>query len=202
MRRETRRRRLLDLGTTFMVLAAAGLLVESRVLPAWRASRIVEVGERLPDELRVRSLVADDTLDVDAALPTMLLFFRSDCPACDRALPAWRRLVRVGGGRVRSLAVALEPPGPALAWVRRELPAALAVRPERPEELLRRLAVRRVPTTLLVGSRGRLRYRREGVPGAVDGDSLLALAGIRPPGSGVRPRLPGRPPDGEARPGR
>lgn len=202
MCREIRRRRLLDLGTAFMVLTAAGLLVESRVLPAWRASRIVEVGERLPDDLTVRSLVAEDTLDVDAALPTLLLFFRSDCPACDRALPAWRRLVRVGGSRIRSLAVALEPPGPALAWVRRELPAALAVRPERPEELLRRLAVRRVPTTLLVDRRGRLRYRREGIPGAAEVDSLLALTGIRPSASVGRPRLRGRARNGEARPGR
>lgn len=196
------RQRTMDLATGLLLLAAAGLLVESRVLPAWRASRVLEPGDAVPDGLGVRSLVAGDTLVVDAAMPTLLVFFRSDCPACERTAPVWRRLVDRGGGRLRSLAVGLEPDASALAWVRRELPAALAVRPVGTGELLHRLGVRRVPSTLLVDAGGRLRYRGEGVPGAAEVDSVLALVGVRPPLSVVRPRRPGREPDGEARPER
>lgn len=174
-----RHRRLVDAGTGLMLLAAAWLVVEDRVVPAWRAARVVEVGGRVPAGLRVRSLAAGDTLPVAGATPTLLLFFRSDCPACARTAGAWRRLLARAGGGVRPLAVGLEPAGPALAWVRSRLPGALAVRPLEPADLLHRLAVRRVPSTLLVGPSGRLLYRRGAVMGRADVDSLLALAGAR-----------------------
>lgn len=177
----TRRQRLMDLGTAAMVVAAAALVAEDRVVPAWRASRVVEPGERVPAGLSVRSLAAGDTLRVDAAVPTLLLFYRSDCPACGRAAPAWRRLVDRGGGRLRALAVGLEAEEPALAWVRTELPRALGVRPVAPREFLGRLRVRRVPTTMLVGADGRLLHRRSGVPTAADVRRLLVLAGARAP---------------------
>ncbi len=179
-----RRHRIMDLGTVLLVLTAAALVVESRALPAWRASRVVEVGEEVPDGLRVRSLASGDTLAVRASMPTLLLLYRSDCPACGRALPAWRRLVARSGGGVRPLAVALEPEAPALAWVRSELPRALGVRPLDRGGFLRRLAVRRVPTTMLVGADGRLLHRRSGIPGPRDVDRLLALAGARAPSGG------------------
>lgn len=180
----TRRHRLMDLGTALMVLAAAALVAEDRLLPAWRASRVVEVGERVPADLRVRSLATGDTLPVRGSMPTLLLFYRSDCPACGRAVPAWRRLVARAGGRVRPLAVGLEAEEPALAWVRSELPRALAVRPVDPEDFLHRLAVRRVPSTLLVGADDRLLHRRSAVPSRAEVDTLLALAGARPPPTG------------------
>lgn len=177
----TRRHRMMDLGTALMVLAAVALVVEDRLLPAWRASRVVEVGEAVPDGLRVRTLASGDTLTVAASMPTLLLFYRSDCPACARAAPAWRDLVARAGGRLRPLAVGLEDEGPALAWVRSKLPRSLGVRPLAPDDFLHRLAVRRVPSTLLVGADDRLLYRRSAVPTAAVVDSLLALTEVRAP---------------------
>lgn len=176
-----RRLRLLDLGTALMALSAVALVAEDRLLPAWRESRVVEPGERVPAELAVRALAAGDTLALAAAAPTLLLFYRSDCPACARALPAWRRLVDRGGGRLRALAVGLEEETAALAWVRAELPRALGVRPVEPTRFLDRLGVRRVPTTVLVGADDRLLHRRSGVPTAAEVRRLLALAGARAP---------------------
>lgn len=176
-----RRHRLMDLGTALMVAAAVALVAGDRLLPAWRASRVVEPGDRVPAALAVRTLAAGDTLAVAAATPTLLLFYRSDCPACRRALPAWRRLVDRGGGRLRTLAVGLEGDGPALAWVRAELPGALGVRPVDRPGFLRRLGVDRVPTTMLVGADDRLLHRRAGVPTAADVRRLPGLAGARAP---------------------
>lgn len=176
-----RRFRLLDLGTALMVVAAAALVVEDRLLPAWRATRVVEPGERVPVHLSVRALATGDTLAVTAGTPTLLLFYRSDCPACERAVPGWRRLVDRGGGRLRTLAVGLEDEATALAWVRAELPRALGVRPVEAPDFLRRLRVRRVPTTMLVGADGRLLYRRSAVPTPAEVRRLLVLAGLRAP---------------------
>jgi len=166
-----------DLGTGLMLLAAIVLLVGDRLRPAWRSARAVEVGGLVPTGLQVRSLAAGDTLSVAGNGPTLLLFFRSDCPACARNLEAWRELLARAGDRVRPLAAGLEPPAPALTWVRERLPRALAVRPVEPSDLLGRLAVRRVPATLLVGPGGRLLFRRDGVLGPAGLDSLLVLAG-------------------------
>ena len=177
MRTGSRQRRAVDLGTGLMLLAALALLVGDRLGPAWRSARAVEVGGLLPAGLRVRSLAAGDTLSVAGAGPTLLLFFRSDCPACARNLGAWRTLLARAGHRVRPLAAGLERPSPALAWVRERLPRALAVRPLEPSDFLARLAVRRVPATLLVGPGDRLLFRRDGVLAPADLDSLLVLAG-------------------------
>lgn len=176
-----RRQRLLDLGTALMVVAAAALVAEDRLLPAWRAARVVEPGERVPAHLSVRALATGDTMAVVAGVPTLLLFYRSDCPACERAAPGWRRLVERGGGRLRTLAAGLEEEEAALAWVRAELPRALGVKPVGGADFLRRLRVRRVPTTVLVGADGRLLHRRSAVPTAAEVRRLLVLAGVRAP---------------------
>lgn len=180
---DTRRRhqRLLDAGTVILLVGAAAVAARGRLPTAWRSSRVVEVGQTVPRELRLAGLATGDTITASASMPTLLLFFRSDCAACDRTLPAWRRLLARAGPRLRPLAVGLEPPPAALAWVRSELPDALAVRPLEPDDLLERLAVRRVPATLLIGPRGRLLYRRTGVLAAGEVDSVRALAGPRAP---------------------
>lgn len=179
MERPRRRHRMMDLGTALMVLAAAALLVESRLLPAWRARGIVEVGDRVPGELAVEVLATGDTLALRAGTPTLLLIFQSDCPACARAVPPWRRLLARSGTRVRALAVGLERKASALAWVRAKLPRALGARPLDAPSFLRRLAVGRVPATILVGPDDRLLHRRGGVPTAFAVDSLSELAADR-----------------------
>lgn len=181
MAARARRHRLVDLATAAMALAAVAVAAGSRMPAAWRGSDTLEVGDRAPAGLRVRTLPAGDTLAVAGGMPTLLLFYTSDCPACARAVSPWRRLLARSGPGVRPLAVGLEEEGPALAWLRSELPRALAVRPLQPAGFLERLGVERVPTTLLVGRGGRLLHRRVGVPTPAVVDRLLVLAGARAP---------------------
>lgn len=179
-----RRHRLVDLGTAAMALVAVAVAAGGRLPPAWTDAGALEVGDRVPSGLRVRTLPAGDTLTVAGGMATLLLFYASDCPTCARTVPVWRRLLARAGAGVRPLAVGLEEEGPALVWARSELPRGLTVRPLEPEAFLRRLGIERVPTTLLVGTRGRLLDRRVGVPTPAGVDRLLALAGVRVPRDG------------------
>lgn len=165
------RRRLegwLNGATALLLVAAAGLLVHDRLLPAWRARQVVEVGERVPEDLGLLTLAARDTLRLGRMRPSLILLFQSTCPACTRNLPAWRRLVEERPAGVRSLAVGLEAEDDALRYVREELPRALATRPLDTGRMTRILGVEAVPTTLIVAGDGRLTWRRTGVLGEAD----------------------------------
>lgn len=184
-----RRDRILDVGTGLVLLLALALVVDARVLPAWRASTAVEVGERVPADLTFRALASGEPVSLGHDAPTLLLVYRSDCPACRRLAPRWRALTADVRPEVRVFAVALEPAEPALAYARRELTGALAVRPESRERFLRIAAVEAVPTTLYLDRRGRLRVRRTGELSDHDVSVLLDAAGVRP-GRADRPTLP------------
>ena len=172
-----RRRLLLDAGTALTLALAVALLVEARVLPAWRARSVVAVGEEVPADLGFTALATGDRFELDRGLPTLLLVFRSDCPACRAVAPRWRELGRsVMGGGARVLAVGLEPAATALPYAREQLPGALAVLPRSRERFLRVLDVATVPATLLVDAEGRLRFRREGTTTAVDAVELRRIA--------------------------
>lgn len=178
--------RILDLGTGLVLALALALVVEARVLPLWRASQVVEVGERMPRDPGFLALGTGEPVALGHGVPTLLLVFRSDCPACGRLAPTWRALageLRPGG---RALAVALEPPGPALAYVRRRLAPALAVRPEERERFLRIADVRAVPTTLWVDGDRRLRFRHTGELAGRDLAALRELAASTLPSSDRR----------------
>lgn len=176
-RRPGGREAWLNAATVLLLVVAAGLLVRDRVLPAWRARQVVEVGETAPDDLALLALASGDTLRLGDLRPSLLLFFQSTCPACARNLPAWRRLVDRRPAGVRSLAVGLEPPAAALRYVREEIPDALGLRPREPGRTTRILGVEAVPSTLIVGPRGRLLWRRTGV--LSDRDVRRALATAR-----------------------
>lgn len=156
------RDRILDLGTGLVLVLALALVVEARLLPAWRARAAVEVGERFPPDLTFRALATGEPISLGHGAPTLLLVYRSDCPACRRLAPTWASLADGLRPRVRVFAVALEPAEPALAYARRRLDPALAVRPASRERFLRIAAVRAVPTTLYVDGGRRLRFRRTG----------------------------------------
>ena len=161
-------KRLLDAGTALVLVAALALLVEARVLPAWRARAVVELGERVPMDLGFAALATGDRIQLDRGLPTLMLVFRSDCPACAAVAPRWRTLTGGMSPGVRVLAVGLESAATALPYARRQLPDALAVAPRDRERFLRVLDVSAVPATLLVDAGGRLRFRRQGT--ATDAD--------------------------------
>lgn len=153
----------LNAATALLLVVAAGLLARDRLLPAWRAGQVVEVGESAPEDLALVSLASGDTLRLGALRPSLLMFFQSTCPACTRNLPAWRRLTEERPPGVRTVAVGLEPAAPALAYVREEMPRALGTRPLDSGRATRVLGVEAVPTTLLLAADGRVIWRRSGV---------------------------------------
>ena len=179
MARSTRDR-LLDAGTGLLLTVVLVLLVRERVLPAWRARQAVEVGHNVPGELAFEALASGDTITAPSAARTLLLVLQSSCPACRAMVPGWTDLVRRRDPSVRVLAVALEAPEPGLAYVRARLPDALAVRPLSTESFLRRLAIRAVPTTVVIDRDRRLRYRRSGLLDDVEATALLQLVEPEP----------------------
>lgn len=172
--------RLLNGATAVVLVLAAALFVRDRVLPAWRAREVVEVGERIPDDLRLVTLASGDTVRLQRMRPSLLLWFQSTCPACERNLPAWRRLLAERPRTVRVAAVGLEDPVPALAYVREHLPEALAVGAADRARATRLMGVEAVPTTQLVGPDGRLLWSASGMLTVGDVERALRRASGSP----------------------
>lgn len=182
--------RALDAGTWLLLLVGLAFLVRDRLVPAWEASRRVAVGEAVPDELRLMSLASGDTLaPASPGVPTVYLIFQSTCPACERNLPAWRRLLEAVPG-ARALALGLEEAGTALDYVRANLPEALAVDAVDRNAFVRRLQVSVVPTTLAVDDRGVLTRRVDGVLSADAVEALVPALESEGPDDGKGLRLP------------
>lgn len=191
------RERWLNGATAVVLVLAAALFVRDRVLPAWRARQVVEIGERAPESLSLVTLATGDTVRLGRLRPSLLLWFQSTCPACGRNLPAWRRLVAERPPEVRVAAVGLEDAVPALAYVREELPEALAVRTGDRARATRIMGVEAVPTTQLVGADGRLLWSRSGVLTAADVDRVLRRArGDLASGSDPEREVPSESPSG------
>lgn len=172
--------RALDAGTWLLLLLGVAFLVRDRLVPAWEESRRVAVGEAVPEELRLISLASGDTLaPASPGAATVYLIFQSTCPACERNLPAWKRLLEAAPG-ARALALGLEEAGTALDYVRASLPEALAVDALDRNAFVRRLQVSVVPTTLVVDGRGVLQARLDGMLRAGAVDTLVALLGSGP----------------------
>ena len=172
-----KRQRLLDAGTAVALVLAVALMIEARVLPAWRARSVVEVGEEVPADLGFTVLATGERIQLDRGLPTLLLVFRSDCPACRAVAPRWRELGRSVMGGARVFAVGLEPHATALPYATEQLPDAVGVVPRSRERFLRVLDLTAVPATLLIDADGRLRYRREGTTTEVDVAAVRRIAG-------------------------
>lgn len=179
--------RLLDAGTALALVLALALMVEARLLPAWRARGAVAIGEEVPADLGFTALATGERFELDRGLPTLLLVFRSDCPACLSVAPRWRELSRSVMGGARVLAVGLEPAATALPYAREQLPDGLAVLPRSRERFLRVLDVTAVPATLLVDGGGRLRFRREGTTTEVDVAAVRRIAASNPADPGGPP---------------
>lgn len=175
----------LNLGTAVVVVAALGLFARERLWPSWRDRALVDVGDRLPAGLAFENLATGDTIRIARGRPTLVLVFRSTCPACERNLPAWQALARRTGDGARLLAVPMEEAEPGLAFARRHLPSAVPARPLEPDAFIRDLQLRAVPTTLFVDGEGRLQLRLSGRLASSDLERLAAL--VREAG---RPRSP------------
>lgn len=167
--------RALDVGTWLLLVVGVTFLVRDRLVPAWEERQRVAVGDVVPAELRLAALASGDTLAPSApGVSTLFLIFQSTCPACERNLPAWRRLVAEARGS-RVLAIGLEEESSALSYVRERLPDALAVRPLDRDAFIGRLDLTVVPTTLAVDAQGVLRRRTEGTLQSAAVDDLAAV---------------------------
>lgn len=173
--KENRSGRALHVSTGILLLLGGALLLSER-LPTRTGGSQLHRGDAVPSDLEVRSLAAGDTLPLFTGVPTLVLVYRSTCPACAENLPGWIRLTEELSGVTRIFAVPLEPRGPGLDYARRHLAPALAVRPLDPERFLRVFDVRGVPATIFVGADGALRFRRNGVLDAERIEELLTLA--------------------------
>lgn len=166
---------LLNGSTGLVLVAAAGLLVRDRVVPSLRERSIADPGERVPEELRVLDLARGDTIALGALGPATLLAVLSTCPACERSAPAWREALARSPGRLGVLLLG-EAEGEA-DWAAREIPGATALLPLDRPELVRRLRIRVVPTTLAISAEGTLLVRREGPLSPDEAADLLASSG-------------------------
>jgi len=105
---------------------------------------------------------------------TLLLFVRSDCPACQAAKdPAARVAARLRRGAIPTWVIAggQQPEGES------EYVRALALDANQLVTLdLMKLRVRVVPTFVLVNSRGEVKYTKEGAPSATDEEALIRAA--------------------------
>jgi hypothetical protein len=160
--------RALSLMTAAVAVTAMYFLTTERVIPALRGEPVaVAEGERLTESFELRRLGAsrdeEREIRVPGARPYLLLVFSPACPACYTNRAAWREVIDAVSGSVRVLAVALERDGStARAYVRENLPGAVAVQPLEPRRFGDALGVRVVPFTAIIDSDGAVRFMRQG----------------------------------------
>lgn len=164
---------VLDVATGVLLAAAAAVAIRSHLLPALGDRGIPGEGERLDPPPALETLAEGRPVRPGQGLPALYLVYRSSCPACRSALPAWRRLLEELPARVRRYAVALEPAATGIPYARAHLAPALPVRPAAGERFAGRLGIRVVPATIYLDGDGRLRFRHEGVPGSAEVERLL-----------------------------
>lgn len=117
-----------------------------------RQPEILPVGSEVPP-LRLKSLAGDDrSLEFSDGDPTLLFFFRTDCPACQKTRPAWNRLAAKLQDRAEVLAVSSEPMETLRAYEGERSPSYPLFTVER--STLADYAITVVPQTLLVGREG------------------------------------------------
>ena len=142
------------------------LLPADSLVPVGQLQLVAKSGAYLP----VPSVTAPTTL---------LLIFRSDCPACAFVRPNWLRLsdqaVQFGSS---VLAVTPEPLTPdVVSYLSHgDVPVPVYV-PAEPSVFFERVYARGVPTTILVTSKGELLFHRTGQ--LTDGDIAFLLTTIQ-----------------------
>jgi len=101
-----------------------------------------------------------DSIAFQTGAATLLLVFRSTCPACKRAVPVWNRLA--ADGSWQTTAIGLESPGAAVAYAGDHLPSARVAVPGDIDRFTRRFRISVIPTTLVIDREGRLVARHAG----------------------------------------
>ena len=120
MARRKRRELALDILVGLAAALALSFLVRERLVP-WIAERaVLDPGETLREAPSLLDARTGDSIQFREDAAMVLLVFRSTCPTCERAVPAWSRLVT--GGPKQTMAVGLEGPATAADYVGERLP--------------------------------------------------------------------------------
>jgi thiol-disulfide isomerase/thioredoxin len=160
MPRRKRREWILDIVVGLAALFALFLVVRERVIP-WVAERsVLDPGETVTVGPSLVDAETGDSISLPRGTPHLLLVFRSTCPTCERAVPAWNRLSRRGAWM--TTAIGLESPEAAARYAGERLPDARAAVPRDIERFATRFRIDVVPTTLVIDRGGRLVARRAG----------------------------------------
>ena len=163
----------LDLLVGLMALTALSFVVRERVLPWIEDRSIVDPGELVRDRLFLEDASTGDSIPWNPGAPTLLVVFRSTCPACQRAVPTWVELSSEGPWQ--TTAVGLEPAADAARYARTHLPLARAAVPRDIDAFVKRFRIQVVPTTLVIDREGRLAARHAGPLEASDVQELRRL---------------------------
>ncbi len=150
----------LDILVAGVAMLALTLFVRERLVP-WILERYVLDPGELVDEVPA---LLDARTGAGVSPPegrgSLLLVFRSTCPVCEDAVPAWNRLA--AGDEWEVTAVGLEDAVPAAAYVDRHMPGLPVAVPADLDRFARRFRITVVPTTLLIDREGRLAARHAG----------------------------------------
>lgn len=176
MSRRSRGALALDLLTWIVAAAALALLARERVMPWLMDRSIVDPGDRVGAEMALIDAMSGDSIAVATDSPTLVLVFRSTCAACERAVPAWTRLLRLAGAG--AIAVGLEPAATAARYARSRFPTARPAVPADPERFARQFRIQVVPTTLVIDREGRLAVRQAG---PLEESDVMGLRGLLAP---------------------
>ena len=130
-----------------LCVAAAGSAVAQAPVP------LPSPGDVIPAFVADRVSGTSEYVDFPKGSTTILLFFLSGCPQCQRMIPEWNRAFerRPAGVKVIGVLMDQEPPGFFVA-----MPISFPVVRAPGREFLRSLKVNRVPLTLRVGPGGKV----------------------------------------------
>lgn len=170
MSRRTRWNLIVDIVIALTAVLALVFVARERVVP-WIAERsVVDPGETVGQAPSLLDAVTGDSISYPSGAATLLLVFRSTCPTCERAAPAWNRLA--AGGAWETTAIGLESPQTAAVYAATHLPAARVAVPQDVDRFARRFRINVVPTTLVIDREGRLVARHAGPLGELDVQAL------------------------------
>lgn len=170
MARKARSERALDIVIGLTAVLALSFGVRERLVPWILERSVVDPGEAVGEAPVLIDAGTGDSLPLAGEAAHLLLVFRSTCPTCEQALPAWNRLAR--SSRWRTTAIGLETAGAAAAYASERIPAARVAVPRDPDRFTRRFRISVVPTTLVIDRGGRLVARHAGPPEEADLEAL------------------------------
>ena len=160
MSRRTWRELALDIVVGLTAVLALFFLVRERLVP-WISERsVLDPGELVKEAPFLVDAETGDSIAFQAGAANLLLVFRSTCPTCERAVPAWNRLA--AGDAWRTTAIGLESPDAAVAYAGDRLPSARVAVPKDIDRFTRRFRIGVIPTTLVIDREGRLVARHAG----------------------------------------